>query len=220
MAAKNKATSTLKKNVSESNKCTHQETVNAFLKPRPQLKVPCPSNGNSASVGSSMVKNMSGIATDKDICQETVDAFSRFGLQMNCLKIPLAPANDNNTSEATSMMMESSVSEAESISLKDRSKKHRKHPQKDAAAKRVQTGVRMPSASNPSPDDGDNVPSDSGGEPPGAKENVEEFQEQDGQIAKMIEESWMACHTQDLATNFLDIIDDNGHKYQICWVCK
>ena len=163
-----------------------------------------------------MVKNMSGIATDKDICQETVDAFSRFGLQMNHLKIPLAPANDNNMSEATSMMMESSVSEAESISLKDRSK----HPQKDAAAKWVQTGVRMPSASNPSPDDGDNVPSDSGGEVPGAKENVEEFWEQDGQIAKTIEESQMACHMWDLATNFSDIIDDNGHKYRICWVCK
>jgi len=33
----------------------------------------------------------------------------------------------------------------------------------------------MPSASNPSPDDSDNVPSDSGREVPGAKENVEEF---------------------------------------------
>src|SRR5260370_14947486 len=137
MAAKNKATSTSKKIVSESNKHTRQETVNAFLKPRPQLKVPHPSNGNSASVGSSMVKNTSGIATDKDIHQETVDAFSRFGLQMNHIKIPLAPANDNNMSEVTSMMMESSVSEVESISLKDRSKKHRKHPQKDAAAKQV-----------------------------------------------------------------------------------
>ena len=82
-----------------------------------------------------MVKNTSGIAMDKDICQETMDAFSRFGLQMNHLKIPSAPENDNNTLEMTSMMMESSVSEVESISLKERSKKHRKHPQKDAAAK-------------------------------------------------------------------------------------
>jgi len=57
--------------------------------------------------------------------------------------------------------------------IKDVSRKSRKHQK--AAAKQARIGVGTPSASNPSPEDGNNIASDGSGEVLGANENVEEF---------------------------------------------
>src|SRR5260370_32249011 len=76
-------------------------------------------------------KKMSG--TNKPIAQETLNAFSSFRMRMDCLKIPPDPADDRNTSKGTSIVQESSASEAESIKEQRISRKCRKHPQKDAA---------------------------------------------------------------------------------------
>jgi len=78
-------------------------------------------------------KKMSG--TNKPIAQETLNAFSSFGIQMDCLKIPPDPADDRNASKGTSMILESSASEAESIKEQCVSRKHRKHLQKNVAVK-------------------------------------------------------------------------------------
>ena len=54
---------------------------------------------------------------------------------MDHLKILPDPADDRNASKGTSMVLESSASEVESIKGQHVSRKHRKHLQKDAAAK-------------------------------------------------------------------------------------
>ncbi len=78
-------------------------------------------------------KKMSG--TNKPIAKETLNVFSSFWIQMDCLKILPDPADDRNASKGTSMVLESSASEVESIKEQSISRKHRKHPQKDVAAK-------------------------------------------------------------------------------------
>ena len=163
-------------------------------------------------------KKMSG--TNKPIAQETLNAFSSFRMRMDCLKILPDPADDRNTSKGTSIVQESSASEAESIKEQRVSRKHRKHPRKDAAAKRARTGVRIPSVSNPSPEEGQDIPGDDDRDPPGANENAEEFQHQDAQIADMVQESQKAHHTHNLEMVFTDIIHEEGQKYRICWVCE
>ena len=87
---------------------------------------------------------------------------------MDHLKILPDPADDRNASKGTSMILESSASEAESIKEQCVSRKCRKHPQKDAAAKRARTGVRIPSVSNPSPEEGQDVLGNDDRDPPGA----------------------------------------------------
>src|SRR5258708_37124351 len=106
---------------------------------------------------------------------------------MDCLKIMPVPCDDRNTSKGTSIVQESSASEAESIKEQHISRKCRKHLRKDAAAKRAQTGVRIPSVSKPSPEEGQDIPGDDDRDPPGANENAEEFQHQDAQIVDMVQ---------------------------------
>jgi hypothetical protein len=115
--------------------------------------------------------------------------------------------------------VESSASEVESIKGKGVSRKHKKHPQKEVV-KRSRTEVEVPSASNPSPKASRDIPGDGNGDPPGANKNAEDFQHQDAQVAKTVQESQKARHTQDLETVFTDIVHKEGQSYQICWVCK
>ena len=58
---------------------------------------------------------------------------------MDHLKIKILPdpADDRNASKGTSMVLESSASEAESIKEQHISRKCRKHPQKDVAVKQA-----------------------------------------------------------------------------------
>src|SRR5258708_12366023 len=118
------------------------------------------------------------------------------------------------------MVLGSSASEVESIKEQHVSRKCRKHLQKDAAAKQAQTGVRIPSVSNPSPEEGQDVPGNDDRDLPGANENAEEFQHQDAQIADMVQESQKTCLTHNLEMVFTHIIHDEGQKYQICQVCE
>ncbi len=86
--------------------------------------------------------------------------------------------------------------------------------------KQSQTEVKVPSASNPSPEDSRDVPGDSNGDPPSANKNAEDFQQQDAQVAKSVQESQKACHTQDLEMVFTDVIHKEGQSYRICQVHK
>ncbi len=74
--------------------------------------------------------------------------------------------------------------------------------------------------SNPSPEEGQDIPGDGDRDPPGANENAEEFQHQDAQIVDMVQESQKAHCTCNLEMVFTDIIHEEGQKYQICWVCE
>ena len=78
----------------------------------------------------------------------------------------------------------------------------------------------MPSASNPSPKASRDIPGDGNGDPPGANKNAEDFQHQDSQVAKTVQESQKACCTWDLETVFTDIVHEEGQLYRICQVCK
>ncbi len=67
-------------------------------------------------------KNMS------DVNKGTVDVLAKFGLHPNHLKIPAHPANKKNVPERTSVTVESSASEVESIKGQGVSRKCKKHP--------------------------------------------------------------------------------------------
>ncbi len=73
------------------------------------------------------------------------------------------------------------------------------------------------SGSIPSPTQGGDVPGNSNADVPGANEDEEEFQHNDAQVAKSIQDSQKARHSQDIETIFTDIIDEDGKKFWICW---
>src|SRR5258708_39679115 len=150
-------------------------------------------------------KNMS------DVNKCIKDAIAKFGLHPDHLKIPAHPANKKDASERTSVTVESSASEVESIKGQGVSRKCKKHPQKEVV-KWSRTEVKVPSASNPSPK--------ASRDPPSANKNAEDFQHQDAQVAKTVQESQKACHTWNLETVFTNIVHEEGQLYRICWVCK
>ena len=68
------------------------------------------------------------------------------------------------------------------------------------------------SGSIPSPAQGGDVPGNSDADMPGANKE-EEFQCNDVQVAKSIQDSQKAHHSQDIETVFMDIIDEDGKKF-------
>src|SRR5258707_7717639 len=154
-----------------------------------------------------------------DVHKGHKDALAKFRLHPDHLKIPAHPANKKDASERTSVTVESSASEVELIKGQGVSRKCKKHPQKEVV-KWSQTEVKVPSASNPSPKASRDIPGDGNGDPPGANKNAEDFQHQNAQVAKTVQESQKAHCTQDLETVFTNIVHEEGQSYQICWVCK
>ena len=76
------------------------------------------------------------------------------------------------------------------------------------------------SGSIPSPTQGGDVPGNSNADVPGVNEDEEEFQHNDVQVAKLIQDSQKAHCSRDIETVFTDIIDEDGKKFRICQVCK
>src|SRR5258708_27108314 len=73
-------------------------------------------------------------ATNKHICQETVNAFAKFKILMDHLKLPQSPAEKDVTAGEPAEV-ESLASEAESIKEINVSRKHTRQHQKDTTAK-------------------------------------------------------------------------------------
>ncbi len=138
---------------------------------------------------------------------------------MDCLKLPQSPAEKDVTAGEPAEV-ESSASEAELIKEINVSRKHTRQHRKDTTVKWAQTSSVLVSGSIPSPTQGGDVPSNSDADVPGANKDEEEFQHNDVQVAKLIQDSQKACHSWDIETVFTDIIDEDGKKFQICQVCK
>ncbi len=153
----------------------------------------------------------------KPIHQETIDALSKFKLQVGHLKLPQFPGKDNATSGAP---IELSASEAELIKKRGIASKCSRHHWKDTALKQAQTSATVVLESIPSPTQGDNTPPDSDRDAPGANEDEQEFQHNDEQIAKSIQDSQKAHGTQDLEMVFMDVVHENGKRFRICQVCE
>ena len=109
---------------------------------------------------------------------------------MDHLKLPQFWAKDKDaTMPGTPVDMESSALEMESIKNIHVSKKHSRQHQKDAGLKQARTSTTVASKSIPSPEQAVDIPGESDGDAPGANEEEEEFECNDVQFAKSVQES-------------------------------
>lgn len=166
----------------------------------------------SKAVSTSKKKN-----SDKP-CQETLNAFSKFKIRIDRLKIPQLPASTSGSDGAPGEV-ESSASETESIKVQKSTKRQRPH-QEDLAVKRTRISPPIASESMPSPTNPLDIPSNNEEDAPGANRDNEEFERQDAQVAQSIQSSQKARRMRDLETVFTSIVDEKGKKFRICRVCK
>src|SRR5258708_18839109 len=102
---------------------THRNPLEVLEQEKPAAK---------SKVTSTLKKKHS--ATNKHICQETVNAFAKFKILMDHLKLPQSPAEKDVTAGEPAEV-ESLASEAESIKEINVSRKHTRQHQKDTTAK-------------------------------------------------------------------------------------